>query len=202
MPAWYLFALACLAAFVALGVRVAHGAPLRLDREAVVLRGFGTPAAAVFTALGRWWAILAIAVLAATVAVKGGADVTAVFWLVGSQAVSQAAVNGCKRLFRRTRPEGWLLYREPDLSYPSGHATTAVVFFGSLLFAAAQWPPLHGAPAIVVDTILTACIVGIPWSRLALGAHFATDVIGGALFGSSWTCLTIGAASVLHVVHA
>jgi len=44
------------------------------------------------------------------------------------------------------------------------------------------------ATAIV---ILVICIVGIPWSRLALGAHYLTDVAGGVLFGAGWLCITL-----------
>jgi membrane-associated phospholipid phosphatase len=34
-------------------------------------------------------------------------------------------------------------------------------------------------------------VIGIPWSRLALDAHYATDVIGGLVFGCGWLCATI-----------
>jgi membrane-associated phospholipid phosphatase len=34
-----------------------------------------------------------------------------------------------------------------------------------------------------------ACIVlGIGWSRIALGAHHLTDVLGGYSFGAAWLC--------------
>lgn len=197
---WEVAAVVFFAAFAALGLRVARSAPTAFDVAAVALRGIGTPLAAVFTALGRWWAIVAVTILAATLAVTMKAHVAPVFWLLGSQAASQATVNGCKRLFRRTRPEGWLLYREPDLSYPSGHATTAIVFFGELLFLAQRLPAFHGAPAFALDAALGLCILGIPWSRLALGAHFASDVVGGALYGCGWSCAILGIAGALHIV--
>ncbi|MBC5798521.1 MAG: phosphatase PAP2 family protein [Candidatus Eremiobacteraeota bacterium] len=197
---WWLFALTFFAAFVALGLRVARFPPTPLDVAAVALRGAGTPIAAVFTALGRWWAIVAITLLAASIVVEAHMHVAPVFWLLGSQAASQAIVNGCKRLFRRTRPEGWLLYHEPDLSFPSGHATTAIVMFGELLFLAQRAPALHGPLGIGIDVALSVCIVGIPWSRLVLGAHFATDVIGGVLFGGGWSCATLGIATALHII--
>ncbi len=197
---WWVFALGFFASFVVLGLRVARSAPTPLDVAAVALRGIGAPAAVVFTALGRWWAVVAVTLLAASIAVAAGVHVAPVFWLFGSQAASQGVVNGCKRLFRRTRPEGWLLYREPDLSFPSGHATTAIVMFGELLLLAQRVPALHGPLGFGLDLALGACIVGIPWSRLVLGAHFATDVIGGILFGCGWSCGTLGIASALHVI--
>lgn len=200
MLVWWLFATAFLASFIVLGLHVSRYPPTQFDVAAVALRGIGTPLAAVFTALGRWWVVAAVILLAATVAVKSGNHVAPVFWILGSQAASQGAVNGCKRLFRRTRPEGWLLYHEPDLSFPSGHATTAIVLFGGLLFFAQRAPALHGALGLTIDAALGACIVGIPWSRLALGAHFATDVIGGILFGCGWSCVMLGIADTLHII--
>ncbi len=200
MLVWWLLAVAFLASFIVLGLCVSRCPPARIDVAAVGLRGIGAPLAALFTALGRWWAVAAVILLAATVAVKSGDHVAPVFWILGSQAASQGAVSGCKRLFRRTRPEGWLLYHEPDLSFPSGHATTAIVLFGELLFLAQRAPALHGPLGLSIDAALGACVVGIPWSRLALGAHFATDVIGGILFGCSWSCVTLGVAGTLHVI--
>jgi len=41
--------------------------------------------------------------------------------------------------------------------------------------------------------VLAVCAVAIPWSRLALGAHYATDVLGGLLLGAAWLCLVFAA---------
>jgi membrane-associated phospholipid phosphatase len=34
-------------------------------------------------------------------------------------------------------------------------------------------------------------MIGIPWSRLVLAAHYGTDVTGGILFGVAWLCLML-----------
>jgi undecaprenyl-diphosphatase len=44
---------------------------------------------------------------------------------------------------------------------------------------------------------LCALIVAIGWSRLALGAHYATDVLGGYLLGGAWLCLALAVRSRL-----
>jgi membrane-associated phospholipid phosphatase len=50
-------------------------------------------------------------------------------------------------------------------------------------------------PIVARDSIaaaLCAWAVGIMWSRLALGAHYLTDVLRGAFFGFAWLLALIG----------
>ena len=90
-----------------------------------------------------------------------------------------------KNLFLRPRPAHWERVHETSYSYPSGHAMFAVVVYG--LWAWFVWqsalPPLFRR---VVTPLLTAWALAVVWSRLALGAHYPTDLIGGMLFGSCW----------------
>jgi undecaprenyl-diphosphatase len=93
-------------------------------------------------------------------------------------------------LFHRSRPDAWLGIQERDLSYPSGHAVTAMVFF--LGFALLAWyAPLPRPVATAIVVMLGICVVGIPWSRLALSAHYLTDVMGGLLLGTAFLCAAL-----------
>jgi undecaprenyl-diphosphatase len=113
-----------------------------------------------------------------------------------SQMLSQAAVELAKARYSRTRPDYWLVGLEAGHSYPSGHATTAVVFFcGWALVAAFSTLPPPIKQGIAVLFVLWAA--GVSWSRLALGAHYVSDVLGGTAFGAAWLCV---AAAVLHVL--
>jgi undecaprenyl-diphosphatase len=105
-----------------------------------------------------------------------------------SQLLSQFVVNIVKGLFARHRPDAWLYRHEPGYSYPSGHATTAVVFYGAWLLVV--WGAPLPLPARVAGVALLAGWgAGIGWSRVALGAHYPSDVAGGFLFGLGWLCL-------------
>jgi membrane-associated phospholipid phosphatase len=187
----WLVALVCFAAFALLGAYVSSRTPTRIDVEATVLRGELTPLAIFFTALGRWWVVLPVAAGAFAVALALRANPLLVAGVLISQTLSQAVVNLAKHLYGRPRPDDWLVYREQGLSFPSGHATTTVVFYVALALLALRAPALPRG--IVFGSIFVAalCAVGIPWSRLALGAHYATDVIGGLLFGAGWLCASV-----------
>lgn len=183
-------AFVCALASLALGAYVSSRPPPRIDLAASALRGTALPLAVFFTGLGRWPVLLGLGVLAFGIGMTLRTGLSAVVILYGAQVVSQAANALVKLAFQRTRPDTWLVIKETDLSYPSGHAVTAIVFF--LGFALLAWhAPLPRAVTVPAVVLLLVCVVGIPWSRLALGAHYLTDVIGGLLLGAAFLCLAL-----------
>lgn len=188
---WWLVAIACFGGFALLGAYVCSRPPTAVDSASMALRGQAVELAALFTMLGRWYAVVPIALMAATLAFVNRANARSVGALAAWQILSQASCAFVKPLFGRPRPEHWLLYHETDYSYPSGHAVTAVVFYLGLLLivARAAWIP-RGVRASLMGA-LAICIAGIPWSRLALEAHYLTDVVGGLLFGAGWLCVAL-----------
>ena len=183
-------AVLCAVVTIAIGAAVANRPPPRIDVEAGVLRGAGVPAALFFTALGRWPVLLGVAVAAAGVATAVRTGIGAVAVLFAAQALSQATGALLKLVFHRARPDEWLQIRETDLSFPSGHATSAVVLFGGLALLA-WYAPLPRPVSAACTAVLLACAIGIPWSRLALSAHYVTDVIGGLLLGAAFLCVAL-----------
>jgi undecaprenyl-diphosphatase len=191
----WIAAVLCLGAALALGFYVSQRTPARIDVETVAVRGTAIPLALFFTALGRWPALLALSVVAALAAWRLGTGVGAVVLLYATQVVSQGASTLLKLGFHRSRPDHWLVIQEKDWSYPSGHAVTAVVFFVG--FAILAWhAPLPRPLAVTITAVLLVCAIGMPWSRLALGAHYLTDVIGGLLLGAAFLCAAF--ALILH----
>jgi undecaprenyl-diphosphatase len=87
------------------------------------------------------------------------------------------------------------LWQEADRSYPSGHATTGIAFYLALFMLVLD---AHVVPRpIWIGALigLGACSVGIPWSRLALGAHYLSDVAGGLLLGAGWLFVLLALAA-------
>jgi len=92
--------------------------------------------------------------------------------------------NAFKALYDRARPPQSLVFRETSASYPSGHATLVVAFWGVWAMYLMMGPRSSARIAGIVAIVVW--ILAIGWSRLALGAHYLSDVIGGYLLGLSF----------------
>jgi undecaprenyl-diphosphatase len=183
----------CLVLFVALGRWVTHHPLSRTDALGAALRANNVALAIAFTDSGYGLTLSIIGFVSVVAALGLRFPVRIPLVILGSQLVSQFVLNVAKGLFDRARPNAWIYRHEPGFSYPSGHATTAVVFYGAWLVVIWNTSlPLGVRVAAVV--LLAVWGAGIAWSRVALGAHYPTDVIGGMLFGLGWLCLTLALA--------
>lgn len=179
-----------LACTLAVGAYVVSRPFTPVDIASIALRGEATPLAILFTRSGYWQALTGIFIVVFSLCMLFRRDPAFVIALGVTQVLSQLAVDGIKAIFKRTRPDDWLFHQELGYSFPSGHATTTIVVFGGLLLL--LWSTPIPRPFRLAATIgLAIWIVGIPWSRMALGAHYGTDVIGGMLFGVTWLCLML-----------
>ncbi|HEC93810.1 MAG TPA: phosphatase PAP2 family protein [Candidatus Kaiserbacteria bacterium] len=108
---------------------------------------------------------------------------------------SQLFVLLGKYFVHRIRPEGLIsVYYEPSFSFPSGHAAIAVALYGFITYM--LWQHMHSfRKKTTVLFIGVTLIFLLGFSRLYLGVHFLSDVIGGYLDGIMW--LVVGAAIVL-----
>lgn len=95
-----------------------------------------------------------------------------------------------KEVIHRARPfpvaenATGLIQKINQYSYPSGHVLFFVVFFG--FFAYLAWTHFTGCVRMIVIAICTALIVLIGPSRIFLGAHWASDVLGSYIIGTIW----------------
>jgi len=81
-------------------------------------------------------------------------------------------------------------------SFPSGHAMSSTVVYGALLVVFLPVAVRRGrrlATAVVAS--VAALVAAICFSRLALGVHFVSDVLGGVALGLAWLCLSVAAFS-------
>ena len=94
-----------------------------------------------------------------------------------------------KLAFHRPRPE-MAVYTEHSFSFPSGHATIAVAFYGFagylLMHFVQSW---NRKVNIFFSTILI--IIAIGFSRVYLGVHYISDVWSGYLVGAMWLIVAV-----------
>ncbi len=104
------------------------------------------------------------------------------YWL-GAALVARLSVVVLKLLLARSRP-GNIYSGIESFSFPSGHATTAMVLYGFLAFLLASgWPVIGRLCLYAAGAVL---IVLIGFSRLYLGVHWLTDVMAGFALGFAW----------------
>jgi membrane-associated phospholipid phosphatase len=94
-----------------------------------------------------------------------------------------ASVQLGKRTFVRARPLQVAYYPETGYSFPSGHSATAMAMYGLLGYwfvrSVHRYRRLIGAGAVTL-------ILSVGFSRIYLGVHFLSDVLGGYLLGICW----------------
>ncbi|MEZ5701041.1 MAG: phosphatase PAP2 family protein [Burkholderiaceae bacterium] len=82
------------------------------------------------------------------------------------------------------------------LSFPSGHTSMSAIVFLTIGALIAVTHQRAGERAyIVLAACLLTVLVGV--SRIALGVHWTTDVIGGWAFGSAWAVVWLQVARML-----
>jgi membrane-associated phospholipid phosphatase len=177
--------LLCAVAYTLLGLAVAHVAPQGIDLAARALAGKAPHLALVFTASCWLPVLVSFGVLEIVLAVRvppwrGRSLFAALVMLVGWR-VSDAL----KDFFMRPRPPYWLLHHETSYAYSSGHAMFAVIVY--FLWAAYVWrSTLPTTFRRIATPVLILWGCGVIWSRLALGAHYPSDLLGGALLGCAF----------------
>lgn len=103
-----------------------------------------------------------------------------------------------KEIVNRERPTLEHLVTVKTLSYPSGHAMTAMAFYGFLIYLIFTFKISKGLK-FVLTTVLLALIFSIGISRIYLGVHFPSDIVGGFVAGFIWVVFCILILNILKV---
>ena len=95
-----------------------------------------------------------------------------------------------KAIFSRTRPVDINLIEENGYSYPSGHSLTAMALYGFIIYLIYK-SNLNKRSKLIYITLFSLLILVVGLSRIYLGVHFFTDVIGAFSFALSYLIVYI-----------
>jgi undecaprenyl-diphosphatase len=179
----------CLSLFVGLVIATVSGADRGFDEWVRSgIHRFASPdltlLASTVTRLGSAAVIASLfAVVTVGFYVRGRRRAAVVLAVVMAGAI--VLENALKYALHRARPEPFFGTPPESYSFPSGHALFSACFYGALAWILAARTGNVGARAAIWTAALVL-IAAIGLSRIYLGYHYPTDVIGGYLVAAFW----------------
>ena len=99
-----------------------------------------------------------------------------------------------KRILQRPRPTEYRIIEEKGYSFPSGHSMVSMAFYGYFIYLIYKYVKNKYVKWISIILLsLLICLIGI--SRIYLGVHYTSDVLGGFLISISYLIIYISAAN-------
>ncbi|GAA1514204.1 phosphatase PAP2 family protein [Streptomyces synnematoformans] len=111
-------------------------------------------------------------------------------WLAGAVAVGWVLQNGLKAAVGRDRPR----WSDPvdsasHAAFPSGHAMTVALACGLLLWVLSRADRVPAGLRYAAWTAAAVSAAGVSFTRMWLGVHWTSDVLGGTLMGAAVAAL-------------
>jgi len=121
-------------------------------------------------------------------------------WFVTIVGVLRLAATQLKGVFDSPRPstnQGIIVRASFDgLGFPSGHAMTSAVLFGTLVFLTWRLVP-NRAARIAAPVALVAGVLATDVARIWTGAHWLSDVVGGTIAGLFMVALAANLSALI-----
>ncbi|WP_013323247.1 phosphatase PAP2 family protein [Gloeothece verrucosa] len=139
--------------------------------------------AATLTQFGIYWGVVPL-IIAIAVTLSFQKKWRAIIYLFIT-AVGTAIISHTSKLyFHRVRPSLWEHFYPlpPDFSFPSGHALSSMMLFVTLIIL--TWGTRWFAAVLFIGSFF---VLGIGWTRLYLGVHYPTDILGGWMLAIAWS---------------
>ena len=95
-----------------------------------------------------------------------------------------------KRILQRPRPTEFRIVEETGYSFPSGHSMVSMAFYGYLIYLIYRYIKNKYVKWTLITILsILICLIGI--SRIYLGVHYTSDVLGGFLLSISYLVVYI-----------
>ena len=99
-----------------------------------------------------------------------------------------------KNILQRPRPNEFRIIEETGYSFPSGHSMVSMAFYGYLIYLIYRYVKNKYVKWILIVLLsILICTIGI--SRIYLGVHYTSDVLGGFLISISYLVIYISAVN-------
>ena len=99
-----------------------------------------------------------------------------------------------KRVLQRPRPTEYRIIEETGYSFPSGHSMISMAFYGYLIYLIYKYVENKYVKWILISLLIVLiCLIGV--SRIYLGVHYTSDVLGGFLISISYLVIYISAVN-------
>ena len=101
-----------------------------------------------------------------------------------------------KRILQRPRPTEFRIVEETGYSFPSGHSMVSMAFYGYLIYLIYRYIKNKYVKWTLITILsILICLIGI--SRIYLGVHYTSDVLGGFLISISYLVIYISSIKKL-----
>lgn len=155
-----------------------------------LISDFATPIAKFITNFGGAIFIAVVAIFLAIIIKNKKIGISIFVNLVIITGLNQLL----KRILQRARPTEYRIIQETGYSFPSGHSMISMAFYGYLIYLIYKNVKNKYIKWISISLLsILICLIGI--SRIYLGVHYTSDVLGGFLISISYLVIYISAVN-------
>mgnify|MGYP002592781803 FL=1 len=159
-----------------------------------LMSDFATPITKFITNFGGAIFIIILTVILFVIIKNKKIGISIISNLVIITAINQIL----KRIVQRPRPTEYRIIEETGYSFPSGHSMVSMAFYGYLIYLIYKYVKNKYLKYISIILLsILICSIGI--SRIYLGVHYTSDVLGGFLISVSYLVIYISAVNKFFI---
>ena len=159
-----------------------------------LISDFATPIAKFITNFGGAIFIIILTVVLFVLIKNKKIGISIISNLVIITAINQIL----KRIVQRPRPTEYRIIEETGYSFPSGHSMVSLAFYGYLIYLIYKYiNNKHLKRTLIILLSVLICSIGI--SRIYLGVHYTSDVLGGLFISISYLIIYISAVNKFFI---
>ncbi|MCM3252511.1 phosphatase PAP2 family protein [Priestia aryabhattai] len=191
----FMLSVLCLICFSGMAILISGSKIVAFDHDVIsFIQGFESPLLTTimkfFTFIGSTPAVAMISLFSLFFLYKVLKHRTELILFIAI-IIGSPILNGLlKLLFHRARPNLHRLIEIKGYSFPSGHAMSAFAVYGILSFLLWRHIPTRWGRTLLI-LICSIMILAIGISRIYLGVHYPSDVIGGYFASGCWVAIAI-----------